>query len=232
MAEFFQRVEKKYILNSEQYNELIKVIESNLVEDEHGRSTIYNIYFDSDEYDLIKHSIDKSVFKDKIRLRSYNVPNDDSKVFLEIKRKYDGIVSKRRIKLPFKNCYSYIDNIEQASNNGQVEQELKYYFKLYKLKQKMFVSYNRKAFYDKNDKDFRITLDSNIIARDYDLKLEQGNYGTNILEKDNYIMEIKTLGAIPIWFVKYLDKIEACPSNFSKYGEAYKQLILEKRKVS
>ena len=96
----------------------------------------------------------------------------------------------------------------------------------------MFISYYRRAYYQKDNRDFRITFDSHVLARNYDLELEKGNYGDHILEKNKYIMEIKTLGAIPMWLVKLLNENRIYPCGFSKYGEAYSQIILnEKEKI-
>ena len=75
--------------------------------------------------------------------------------------------------------------------------------------------------------DFRITFDSNVIAREYDLNIAFQNYGTSILERDKYIMEVKTLVAMPLWLVKKLSQLQIMPCGFSKYGEAYTQLILK-----
>lgn len=226
MANFFRRVEKKYILTEKQYLFFKEAIKDKMIEDEHGKSTICNLYFDTEQYDLIRHSITKPVYKDKVRLRSYNIPNKDSNVFLEIKRKYKGVVSKRRIGITLNNFYEYLNNNDYIEEN-QIKKELDYYFNHYNLKPTMFLSYYRRAYYDKENRDFRLTFDSNILARNYDLELEKGNYGINILEKDKYIMEVKTLGAIPMWFVKLLDELKVCPCGFSKYGEAYTQLILQ-----
>ena len=227
MAEFFRRVEKKYIIDRDKYLYLKEILKEKMIEDEHGKSTICNIYFDTDQYDLIRHSTTKPVFKDKIRLRSYNIPTIDSTVFLEIKRKYDGVVSKRRIAMLLSDFYQYLNKYSSANiPETQIKKELDYYFKHFDLKPTMFLSYYRRAYYDKENRDFRVTFDSHILAREYDLGLEQGNYGVHILEKNKYIMEIKTLGAIPMWFVKILDELKICPCGFSKYGEAYTQLIL------
>ena len=228
MAEFFKRVEKKYILNQNQYQILKEILNSKMIEDEHGESTICNIYFDTEDYELIRHSITKPIFKDKIRLRSYNVPTQADNVFLEIKRKYDKVVSKRRITMKLSDYYKM--NLNNPKE--QIEKELAYYFKFYKLTPKVYLSYLRTAYYDKEDKGFRITFDSNIIARTYDLKLESGSYGESILPKGQYIMEIKTLNSIPLWLVKYLNDLKIVPGSFSKYGEAYTQLILERDRVS
>ena len=232
MAEFFRRVEKKYILTKDEYLNLKEVLKNKMVEDEYGKSTICNIYFDTGGFDLIRHSITKPIFKDKVRVRSYNIPSLDSTVFLEIKRKYDGVVSKRRIQMQLKEFYNYMEDDNKQMGENQVKNELNYYFKYYNLKPTMFLSYYRRAYYDKENRDFRITFDSNVLARNYELKLEKGNYGTNIFEEDKYIMEIKTLGAIPMWFVKELDELKICPCGFSKYGEAYTQLVLKANKVA
>lgn len=233
MNNFFRRVEKKYIITEKKYSLLKKVIAENMVEDEYGKSKICNIYFDTRQYELIRHSITKPVYKDKVRLRSYNIPNLESTVYLEVKKKYEGVVSKRRIQMTLKEFYEYLDNENKNVNDeNQIKNELNYYFDYFKLIPTMFVSYDRTAYYGKDDRDLRVTFDNNIIARNYDLKLEKGNYGDNIFEEGKYIMEVKTLGAIPMWFVKILNKIKASPCGFSKYGEGYTQLVLKANKVS
>ncbi len=226
MAEFFRRVEKKYIINQEQYERIMAKMNGEMIEDSHGQSKICNIYFDTKNYDLISHSIQKPVYKDKVRLRSYNVPNEEDTVYLEIKRKYDGVVSKRRIEFKLKDAEEYLENKDTYHAGGQVQNEIDYYFEHYNLVPTMFLSYDRRAYYDKNDINFRITFDTNIIARNYDLELEDGSYGTDIFEQDKYIMEIKTLGAIPMWFVNILSEEKIFPCGFSKYGEAYTQIVL------
>lgn len=228
MADIFRRIEKKYIITEKQFESLKGKLNDYMLEDEHGKSTICNIYFDSRLYELISHSITKPYFKEKIRLRSYNIPNQDSDVFLEIKRKCEGIVSKRRIQMKLKDLNNYIVDKQSIKNkNEQIKTELDYYFDKYNLTPAMYLSYDREAFYQKNDRDFRITFDSNVIAREYDLNLDSKNYGNKILEDGKYIMEVKTLGAMPLWFVKILDNLEIMPCGFSKYGEAYTQLILK-----
>lgn len=231
MSEFFRRIEKKYIITKEQYLMLKDIIENKMIEDEHGKSTICNIYFDTGQFDLIRHSITKPVYKDKIRLRSYNIPTNNSIVYLEIKRKYKGEVSKRRSEMQLNEFYEYMKDKNSFAKENQVRKEILYYFQFYNLKEAMFVSYYRRAYYDRNNRDFRVTFDSNIIARNYDLKLEKGIYGDNILKNNKYIMEIKTLEAIPIWFVKILDELKICPCGFSKYGEAYTQLVLKTNSI-
>lgn len=227
MNDIFRRVEKKYLLNKSQYIKLKEMMADYMQEDKYGKSTICNVYFDSEQYDLIRHSITKPYYKDKVRLRSYNTPNKDSKVYLEIKRKCDEVVGKRRIEINLNDFYKYIYSKEQfKTSNSQIENELYYYFDFYNLRATMYVSYEREAFYQKDNMDFRVTFDSNILARDYDLQLEKGSYGELILPRNQYIMELKTLGAIPLWMVEILNKLEVKKAVFSKYGTAYTNLVL------
>ena len=233
MAYIFRRVEEKYVLNKEQLKKIKEVLKEYMIPDVHGKSTICNIYFDSDQYDLGRRTISKPIFKEKIRLRSYNIPTQDSMVYLEIKRKCDGVVGKRRIGMKLSEFNEYLKNPKSLQNtNAQIKKELDYCFKFYGLKPTMYLSYEREAYYDKENVDFRITFDNNIIAREKELDLEKGSFGKSIFDKDKYIMEVKTLGAMPIWFVKVINELKLKPFSFSKYGEAYKRFILNQEQFS
>lgn len=233
MAEFFRRVEKKYIIDKEQYKLIIEGIKDKMELDPNGKSTICNLYFDTSDYYLIRHSLERPLYKDKVRIRSYNLADLDSKVFLEVKKKYDGVVSKRRIKATLREVYDYLNgktNIPQYDT--QVGKEIDYYFKYYNLHPTIYVTYDREPFYCKKDKGFRITFDTNIQARDYDLVLNKGIYGTKIFDDNKILMEIKTLGGIPLWFVELMTKYKIKRGRFSKYGTAYAELIQEKWELS
>lgn len=221
MQEIFKRVEKKYVLTKEKKEILINKIKGNVIPDEYGPSTICNIYYDTSNHDLIRTSIDKPIYKEKIRLRSYNMPNQNSKVFLEIKKKYDGIVYKRRIAGKLRDIESFLNNGKRFECNEQILNELSYCFRFYNLKPMLFLAYDREAFYDKEDKSFRITFDTNIISRDYDLELEKGVYGEKIYDNNTFIMEVKCSGGLPLWFVKIINDLEIFPTSFSKYGKVY-----------
>ena len=228
MAEIFRRIEKKYVINDKQYKLIKEILTKYMDEDSHGKSTICNVYFDTQNYDLIRRSIEKPYYKDKVRLRSYNIPKHDDTVFLEIKRKCDKVVGKRRIEMALREFNKYLkspDSLEHV--NKQIKTELDYYFKLYNLQPTMYISYSRTAYYQKDNFDFRVTFDSNIKARGYDLNLEFGSYGSDILDKNKYVMEIKTLGSIPLWFVKILTELDIKPASYSKYGTAYEELVLK-----
>lgn len=229
MKEIFRRVEKKYVLSSQQKEELLAKIENRIVADSYGPSTICNIYYDTIHYDLIRNSMDKPLYKEKVRLRSYNVPKKDSKVFLEIKKKYDGVVYKRRIVATLEEIEAYLEEGEKPKCNEQILQEIEYCFQHYKLEPMLFLAYDRVAFFERENEDFRITFDTNVVARDYDLRLESGIYGNVVYDKDAYIMEVKSDGGMPMWFVKAINDLKIYPCSFSKYGKVYSDALLKKR---
>lgn len=225
MIETFRRTEKKFVLTEEQYKKLLDKIKDRIYKDPYYKSTICNIYFDTDNYDLIMNSIEKPIYKEKVRLRSYNVPTLNDDVFLEIKKKYKGIVGKRRITLKLRDFYNYIEKGIIPNCNGQIMNEIDYCFKNYKLKPVMFLAYDRLSYYDKDDKNFRITIDQNIRSRENDLKLEKGDKGELYFKDNVYIMEAKALNSYPMWFIKTLSELKIYSTSFSKYGNIYSKKI-------
>jgi hypothetical protein len=230
---FFKRIEKKYIFTREKYNELMSRLEGKLDENEFPNSKILNLYFDTQNYDLAIKSIQKPIFKEKVRLRSYNVPNEDSVLFLELKRKYKGIVGKRRIGITKTEYEEYmrtgtIKNYEDK----QIFKELDYTIKRYNIIPKMMVCYDREAYYLKENHNIRITFDFNLRSRTEDLDLFLGDAGRKFFEEDICILELKSCDAIPIWLAKLLNELKIYPTSFSKYGEIYKKMVLNSKEKS
>lgn len=199
---------------------LFEDISKHLREDEYFESTICSIYLDNDNNDLIINSIEKPLYKNKVRIRSYGIPTLDDYVYLEIKSKYKRVVGKRRIRIKLRDYYKYIQEGIYDINN-QIMREIDYLFKYYKLYPKMFVAYDRKSYIGIADENLRITIDSKLRSRRNNLQLEVGDSGDNYFEKEYYIMEIKTLEAMPLWLVRCLSKLEIYPTSFSKYGSIY-----------
>ena len=224
--EVFRRKETKYLLNQKQYDELNQLLKDHLKKDKYYESKICNIYFDTDNYDLIVKSLDKPFYKEKVRLRSYDVPNKDSVVFLEIKKKYEGIVGKRRIEIKLKDFYSYFES-GNLGNNNQISKEIDYCFKYYNLKPKMFIAYDRLSYYDKDNVNFRITFDKNIRSREDNLRLEFGDTGKLYFKENMYMMETKVLNSYPVWFSNILSKLKIYPISFSKYGSIFQNKLKE-----
>ena len=189
----FNRVEKKYVLTRLQAERLMKEINKNIKAGEYPYSKICNIYFDTKNNELIRKSIEKPVYKEKIRLRSYGIPSMEDKVFLEIKKKFDGVVTKRRIALNLNEVYEYLENGVIPNENNQIFKELDFCFKKYNLEPSMYISYERYSYQGKEDENFRLTFDTNILSRDYDLYLDKGDYGLKLIGDNTYLMEVKAL---------------------------------------
>lgn len=225
----FKRYELKYLINDDQYERLKKLMSDYTVGDLYGKSTICNLYFDTPTYLLIRRSIEKPVYKEKLRLRCYGVPSGNSQCFLELKKKFKSVVFKRRIKLTVDEAKAFLTEGKCPEQN-QVVNEIRYFLEHYEVLQPtVFLSYEREAFYGKTDKDFRITFDSNILWRDYDLLLTKGVYGNAILEEGKRLLEIKTANTFPLWLSEFLSKEKIFKVSFSKYGTAYKEMYLRRK---
>ena len=226
----FERTEKKYLLSKEQYELLLEKSKEYIKSDKYGVTSICNLYFDTEDSELIRTSIEKPLYKEKLRLRSYGTPtSEDSKVFLEIKKKYDGVVYKRRVSMSLKESEEYLNNgIKPECENGQIIREIDYIIEHYNLKPKLFLAYDRIAYNGIEDTALRITFDTNIRSRENELSLMAGSYGDNLLDDDTYLMEIKANGGMPLWLVDLLSALEIYPLSFSKYGNIYKRSIMEK----
>lgn len=225
MIETFKRKEEKYLLTQNQYERLINKINNYIEKDKYFESNICNIYFDTSNFDLIKTSIEKPLYKEKVRLRSYNVPEIDDNVFFEIKKKYKGLTNKRRIIVSLKEFNDYFENNQIPDCNKQIFKEIDYVMKNNNLKPKLFLAYNRFSYYSKEDKEFRLTFDKNLRFRTLDLELNMGDCGKKYFKDDMYILEIKTLNSIPLWFVNVLSELKIYPQSFSKYGNIYKKFL-------
>ena len=218
----FKRIEKKYVLDEKQLKKLFFKIKPYIMKDKYYQSTINNIYFDTNSNDLIINSIDKPLFKEKIRVRSYGIPNEYDNVFLEIKTKNNGVVGKRRIAISLNEFNDFLENHNYDKNN-QIMKEIVYHFEYYKLVPKRFIAYDRKSFVGINNKNLRITVDANLRSREDNLCFEAGSSGCKYFDKPHYIVEIKTPNSIPLWLAKILSELKIYPMSFSKYGSIYKK---------
>ena len=227
----FKRYELKYMLNKEQKTKVLEAIKPYMELDQYGRTTIRNIYFDDNTYRLIRRSIEKPVYKEKLRIRSYAKATDDSIVFVELKKKYKGVVYKRRISLPEQTAMNWVCDRIDFGTNSQISKEIDYFLDYYQnLKPTVFLSYEREAYYSKCGDDFRVTFDENILFRQEDISLKSEVYGTPILDNDKVLMEIKCSGGVPLWMTKILSENKIFKTPFSKYGTAYKNIIYPKLK--
>lgn len=227
----FKRYELKYMINRQQKEIVLQSMEAYMKLDQYGRTTIRNIYFDTDTYRLIRRSIEKPAYKEKLRVRSYCPANGDIPVFVELKKKYNKVVYKRRLLYPEEEVMKYFGNGEPLPDNSQIGNEIRYFWKYYEtLHPVVFLSYEREAYYALDGSDFRVTFDENILYRENDLSLGSDVYGTSILEDGNTLMEIKTSGGIPLWMCEILTQNHIYKTSFSKYGTAYEQMLRSEEK--
>lgn len=231
--EVFNRFEHKYMLDKETFLKVIEVMDEHMAADaynvNHKPYTVANIYYDTSDDYLIRTSLSKPKYKEKLRLRAYGVPTLDSKVYLEIKKKFKGIVNKRRTTLKLGEAYNFTATGQAPEQkeymNVQVIRELEYFLQIYDLSPKLYLAYDRIAYFEKDNKDLRISFDMNIRSRRYDVRLEAGDYGENLLPEDVYLMEIKTSLAKPLWLVRMLTEYDIKRTSFSKYGTEFKKTI-------
>ena len=221
----FKRYEVKYLLDEVQYKRMREALADHMEMDRYGQSRIYNIYFDTPDFHLIRESLDKPVYKEKLRLRSYGMDKNGGHVFVELKKKYDGIVYKRREEMEFEEAVEYLYDGKKPSGDSQILLEIDWFVTYHKhMEPKMYIAYDRIALAAKDDSGLRITFDDNLRWRNTRLDLQDVGGGNLIIEKGYYLMEVKTPKALPVWMADILDALKLYPVSFSKYGRAYKEM--------
>ena len=223
----FQRVEQKYLMNRAQYTALREVLEPYMEPDEYGRSTICNIYFDTPDRRLVRTSIEKPVYKEKLRLRTYGVPKPESLAFVELKKKYKGVVYKRRITLPYTKAFGWLCRGEAPEENSQIQREIAWFLEFYgDLEPAAALCYDRTALYGRESGSLRITFDEAIRWRGENTDLLCGDDGDLLLPEGVCLMEIKAIGGMPIWLADALGDLCVYPTSYSKYGSAYSSTLV------
>lgn len=229
----FKRYEKKYKISAQQKELLLNAVADKIRPDEYGESTLCNIYFDTPSYRLIRASIEKPIFKEKLRVRSYGTPDSQCTVFIELKKKYRGVVYKRRINMPYDCAMQYLSGSNPPEGvNRQILSEVDYFLSYYSpIIPTVALFYDRTAYYGIDDSQLRLTFDTNIRYRTDELDLKKGDYGSTLLSNEEYILEIKCIGSMPLWLTHELDKLQIFPASFSKYGEVYKKIFNQNRRL-
>ena len=250
----FSRIEKKYLITKTQQDALLSQIRQHMQEDQYFQAEIYNIYFDTDNFDLTIQSIDHPIFKEKLRARSYG---GYDKVFLEIKTKIRGIAYrhdlldpddlmpdnnigyKRRVLITrqdFKELTCGSNTAEalagkdvEKGSDLQIAREVDYLLKHFNLKPQILLHYDRESY--SGEGNLRITFDTNLSYRTKNLDFTNNPSDQTFFKSDkNIIMEIKAMGAMPLWLVRTLSAEHIYPEHFSKIGKIY-ELIRKERNV-
>ena len=246
-SDVFERKEIKHVINATQHRQLEEALEGRMEIDAYGRSQITSIYYDTPRWEIIERSLDKPVYKEKLRVRIYGYPTDATtdEAFVEVKKKYKGIVYKRRVRMTLAAAQAYFDGVpyedaicaypladpEAAAEalsfrSLQIAREIDRFREFHgPLVPSMGIAVQRSAFVpilgavnDFATSDLRITVDEDVRYRN--LVDGQADY-QNLMEPGACILEIKAMGTMPLWLVRFLDGAGIFPSSFSKYGEAY-----------
>ena len=220
----FKRKEVKYLLTEAQLTALRPALETHMEPDAFAHSSISNLYYDTPDFRMLRRSQEKPVYKEKLRLRSYGVPDEETQVFPEIKKKAEGIVYKRRVSMPYGDALRYLSR-RQPGGDGQIFQELNWMLTSYgSLASRIFLSYERDSWKGQEDASLRLTLDREILWRTEALDLRRGAWGTPLLEPNQVLMEVKISNAAPLWLAEALSENGIFPISFSKCGRAFETL--------
>lgn len=224
----FERHELKYVITQNEKEKLYELMKQYMEPDEFWKSDIRNIYYDTPTKEMIRTSLDKPEYKEKLRVRSYGTASPDSHVFIEIKKKYKGIVYKRRMAIPERTATTYLTKHIRLKHPTQISKEIDYLkYKYEGIEPSMFLAYEREAYKSKTDPNFRMTFDEKIITRKYDLSLTKEVYGEQDMLGGDVILEVKTAMGIPQWLVDFFSENAIYKASFSKYGNAYLDTMLK-----
>lgn len=217
----FKRVEKKYLLSPEKLRLFMERAEEHLVPDAYHKSLVRSIYYDTDSFALIRHSLDRPVYKEKLRVRSYGIQKEDGIAFVELKKKYSGVVYKRRVQTTPLRAEQWLAGKLPAPADTQITREIDWFLKQNPVTPKVLITCDRVSWMDREDPELRFTFDLGIRHRETDLHLYSGDAGTELLEPGWALMEIKIPGAAPMWLARLLSDEQIFPTTFSKYGRTY-----------
>lgn len=226
----FERVERKYLVDDRQFQVLCQALETRMEEDRYSDYMIHNIYYDTDDYYLIRTSLERPAYKEKLRLRCYGKPSWDGPCFVELKKKYQGVVYKRRLELGLDEARSWLDQGRPLCADSQIGREIAWTRDRWQLKPKMALTYHRLALHGIENPELRVTFDDDIRWRDWDLDLTHPMDGPCLLVPGQRLMELKVPGALPLWLAELLDRLEVYAVSFSKYGRAYETLMKQTSK--
>ena len=221
-----QRYELKYLLSAEQTARMEDGLLGHMQLDQYGRTSIASLYYDTPDYRLIRSSLEKPPFKEKLRLRSYGLATDETPVYLELKRKAYGIVYKRRVQTTLPLVRQFFSGNADICGGGQINREITYFRDFYThLAPACLIIYDREAYFEP-DGDLRLTIDHAPRFRVQQLNLSSSMDGELLLPPGHTILEIKVQRALPLWLSALLTENGIYKSSFSKYGEAYKRQIM------
>ena len=237
----FERREKKFLVEQQRLESFLNKIHTHLTPDERGVTKVSSLYYDTPENTLISRSLEKPVYKEKLRIRAYGEVSSDSIVFVELKKKFKGIVYKRRFGCALNDSYAFMQNGKGMSDTFLCSQEMqgqtmsdttlakRNYLEVKacknryrKLEPKMLIVTNRLALYTNDGSGVRLTIDFQPCFDSQNLKLDSQAPHQSLIDEDVCILEIKSANALPMWMIEAMSEARIRPQSFSKYGHAFK----------
>lgn len=239
MQSAFNRYEQKFLIPIDQIDHIKEQIGPYVTQDDNAslsHYTICNIYYDTTNDEIIKRSVSKPMFKEKLRLRCYGEPKQGDIMFLEIKKKLNGFVNKRRTSISYEDACMLIHEkvmpIKKSYHNSQVLNEIYFYVKNKQLIPRISLSYDREAYYAIDDESIRLTFDYNMTSRRDNVNLGRTHEDTLIVQDERAILEVKTTGALPLWLTNILTANQIYPNSFSKYGTEFYHYLSHTERVT
>lgn len=237
--EVFNRYENKYLMDYQSFQDIYNRLLQYMDLDEHNQNnqfyTISNIYYDTPQHSIIRNSLSKPKYREKLRIRAYGVPKRDAKVYVELKKKVFGLVNKRRTAMKLDEAYAFVQtgNVPELMPymNKQVIHEIQYFLQRYELQPAVYLAYDRIAMFCKGNRDLRITFDTNIRSRREDVRLEDGDHGEALMAPDLWLMEVKAEKTVPVWLAQMLSELRMFRTGFSKYGNEYRMNIRNEQQI-
>ena len=223
----FKRYEKKYLLTAEGYARVMERMADYIEPDEYPRGTVCSIYYDRDDFRLIRHSIDAPIYKEKLRVRSYDPDGPDCEAFVELKKKYKGIVYKRRVVMTARQAEAWLSGAAEPPEDSQMAREIQWFLHENEPQPRVMIACDRSSWRARENPELRITFDERIRWRETDLCFSAGSGGELLLPDGEVLMELKIPGAAPLWLAHLLSEEGFFPTSFSKYGVCYKNHLLQ-----
>lgn len=238
--EVFNRYENKYLLSVKTFEVLERRLAEYMELDEYNRShetySITNLYYDTPDSYLIRTSLAKPAYKEKLRMRAYGVPEPDSRVYVEIKKKVAGLTNKRRSEIVLADAYPFLQTgtlpAPDPRLNTQVLHEIEYMLERHPLRPALYLAYDRRAYFGIGEHDLRISFDRGLRSRRTELKMEAGDFGEPLLGGDTWLMEVKSSQSLPLWLARLLAELQIFPTSFSKYGYEYTRTLTDVRRAN
>ncbi|PWV92475.1 VTC domain-containing protein [Paenibacillus cellulosilyticus] len=237
--EVFNRYENKYLMDSQSFQDIYNRLLQYMDLDEYNQNnqfySISNIYYDTEQHSIIRNSLSKPKYREKLRIRAYGVPKPDAKVYVELKKKVFGLVNKRRTAMKLDEAYEFVRTGKvpefKPYMNKQVIQEIQYFLQRYELQPAVYLAYDRIAMFCRGNRDLRITFDTNIRSRREDIRLEDGDHGEALMAPGLWLMEVKAEKTVPVWLAHLLSELQMFRTGFSKYGNEYRMNIRNEQQI-